>query len=1305
MHRFWQVPCRYCSFLRPAGRKILLSLLGGILLAAARAQLPQITVVPGLPRQVVTSLLQDRDGYLWIGTRSGLFRYDGYEAVHFVADQTDSSALLNNTISSINEGPGGHIWVTTESGLSIYDPARRDFRSFFHRNYVPEVTFDETGRAWAVIGTRGLLHFHGDPVTGNLGDSLAPIDVSVLGLGTARTVDVAFDSLTNTVVLTGQGRAVFDRNALELLSLQSGTLTAAVPSPPGLKGPVLARATDRRGTEWVSTPEGLFFRTEDQARHSDFVPFRPGHEYFENNQITSLLTDRSGCLWVGSLRGIARIAGGPPRFRHHMIDHVHYQPEYSKISTLDYARQSERLWITTENSGVFTFRPASNTYEHVDLPAWIDEPLINSLELTDSTLWVSFDNSVLSFSLANGRVMTDAVRERSRQGSFAIPLLEVAPHEWWIGTWQHGLHRSVYPPDRPGMPVFDSVAPRLGQDPVYALLKDSRDRVWVGTRGGGIQRVQLPDGPVVVFNKGNDSGLRVNGILHLYEDGHGTVWAATRGGGVARFDEAEQRFRSFGLEEGLPDLTVCSIGETATGQLWVSTSNGLARYHPEGLLPFWGYHDEELFVNQDFSYQSVARDGRGHLYFGSLVGMTEVVPTPDPAPPSDAQVRLTAFRTLGDADEYADVRSRFPDELAHDENSFTLSVTSLNLTAPDRVRYAYRLAGLEERWNIGQPGERTIAYHEVPAGEYTLEIRNSDADGYWSEHPARFSFRVLAHPLLSRTALMVYGLLLLVLLVAGWLVRANWMRLRRKVARHRATIRRQNRQMIYLSDISHEMRNRLTLILGPLERVMQGQEVDQLAVQRIYQNALRLKQLSDRVMKLRRTEDGGFQLFVRSHALQPFLESVFDRVHDLALIRGIDLQRQFTNTRADVYFDSNVLEIILLNLLNNAIKYTPEGGVVELNVSLLTDSAPALQVVVRDTGIGIAKEELQQIFERFYRSEGTRRGEVEGTGIGLELVARLVNLHHGTIHLESEEGRFTEVKLVLPAGREFYESIGHLTSVSPTETLVSPPVPVAGEVRGTVLVVEDNAGIRELIRDTLQPVFHVLEAADGQQGLEMVTQNTPDLILSDLHMPELNGLELLRHVRARPASRSTPFLLLTGRYSESMKLDALQAGVNDIMEKPFSGELLTWRIKSLIAERNRLTQQLEDQPRVYRIEPSDQPDDMLSADEQFLQRLNYLMEEHFASSELNVEFLAAELAMSRPTLYRHMERLLQEAPANFIKRYRLKKSALLLQQCKFQVSEVAYMTGFSNPKYFSKCFHKEFGSTPSQYVKGLSVAE
>lgn len=1266
-----------------------------------------ITNVPELPRQVVTSLLQDEEGYLWIGTRSGLFRYDGYEALHFVADHTDSTALINNTISSITQGPQGNIWVTTESGVSIYDPRTKRFRSYFHRHYVRQITFDETGRAWGVVGTLGLLHLATGLNAVPPEDAIAPIDVDVLGLGTSRTVSIAFDSVANEVILTGNSRATFDRKNLQLLALEPLHDATSPEALPGVSGTVLARSTDGKQHEWVATDAGLYYRNQTDTDNR-FVPYRPDHEYFENNQITSLLTDRQGCLWVGSLRGVARIAGGPDRFRHHMVDDAGYQPEYSKILHLESALAQGRIWITTENSGLYAYHPPTDAYEHVELPATIDEREIYSVRDADTALWLSADNSIIEIGLGRERTQPASPREWARFGSYAIPLLEVRPGEWWIGTWSNGLHRVVTQDAGEGLPVFDSLTPHFGDDPVFTLLKDRQDRVWIGTRGAGVKRVRLTGGPVETFNKGNGSGLKVNGILHLYEDRSGSIWAATRGGGVARFDEHRQRFESFGLEDGLPDLTVCSIGETGDGELWLSTSNGLAHYLPDEMVPFWEYSNNDLFVNQDFSYQSVANDENGHLYFGSLVGFAEVVPKSGPRPPAEVQVRLTDFRVMGadgmteDRDTGLDAATDFPSELSHRENSFTVTVTSLNLSAADRVRYAYRITGLEQEWNIGRPGEREIVYHKLPAGSYTLEVTNSDADGYWNEYPARFSFRVGAHPLLTSTALAIYGLLILTLLMGGWLVRANWVRLRRKLARNRATIRRQNRQMIYLSDISHEMRNRLTLILGPLERVMQGKEVDQVAVQRIYQNALRLKQLSDRVMKMRRTEDGGFQLRVKPHVLAPFLDGVYDRVHDLALIRGVELRKHFPAGRAEAFFDANVLEIILLNLLNNAIKYTPEGGSVKMQVGYPPDSTSELQITVRDTGIGIAKEELQQIFERFYRSETVDGSAIEGTGIGLELVARLVNLHHGTIHLQSEEGSFTEVKLLLPVGEEFYRSIGHLAAISPTDALVGDTGGVEAESRGTILVVEDNDGIRELIRDTLQPAFAILEAADGRQGLAIAVDRKPDLILSDLQMPEMDGLELLAHVRADPELTHVPFLILTGRYSEHLKLEALRAGVTDIIEKPFSGELLMWRMKSLFAERKRLEQATDDRPRVYTIEPTN-PDELLSADEQFLQQLNQLMEEHHASGSLNVEFLATELAMSRPTLYRYMERLLQEAPANFIKRYRLKKAALLLQQRKFQVSEVAYMTGFSNPKYFSKCFQKEYGSTPTQYVTEMSL--
>ncbi|NJB86057.1 signal transduction histidine kinase/ligand-binding sensor domain-containing protein/DNA-binding response OmpR family regulator [Lewinella marina] len=1280
-------------------RQWLLGAVAAILTVTLAAQpTATITAVPELPKQVVTALHQDQQGYLWVGTRSGLFRYDGYEAVHYVADQTDSTALINNTISSIAEGPRGRIWVTTESGISLFDPLTGVFRSFFHRNYVRKVSFDERGRAWAVIGTLGLLHFPGDAPFDSLPEAVAPIDIGFLGFADPQSVSIGFDTLDDRVILTGNATATFDRESLQLLSRGGGGERQS-PTPQRMEGaPVIAAVKGKSGEEWVATAQRLYHR--GRGSKAEFAAFRPGHEFFENNQLTALLADRQGCLWVGSLRGVGKITSPRGRFGHHMIAATPGGPESNQVTAIRSAGGGQPLWVTTNNGGLFAFNPAAGSFERQTFPGQLPTTTILGLRTADTALWVAASNAVVSLDLERGELLGDSLREWLRVGSYATSMVEVTDGEWWVGTWQDGLHRISAPGASASPPAFEQLTQELGRDPIFSMIRDRGNRIWIGTRGGGIKRVTLPAGPIVTYDKRRGSGLRSDGILQLYEDRNGVIWAATRGGGVARFDEENDRFLSYGRESGLPDLTVCSIGETGNGELWLSTSSGLAHHLPGELVPFWAYSSEDQFINREFSFQSVGTDGRGHLFFGNQVGITEVSSGPTAEARAFNPVRLAGFRSIGDPEEETEVLSHFPARLDHRHNGFEVAVTSLDLAAPDQIRFAYRIAGLEDDWNIGDPGIRTITYHQLPAGDYVLEVRNSDADGYWNDEPARFSFRVLSHPLLTQTALTVYAAVVLLLLVAGWLIWNNWMRLRRKLARNLATIRRQNRQMIYLSDISHEMRNRLTLILGPLERVMQGKEVDQVAVQRIYQNAVRLKQLSDRVMKMRRTEDGGFQLWVRAHAPGPFLESVFDRVHDLAQIRGIDLRRHFPEGTGEIYFDSNVLEIILLNLLNNAIKYTPEGGSVELKVGLSTEVAPKLLLSVRDSGIGIAREELQRIFDRFYRSEHANASSIEGTGIGLELVARLVNLHHGTIQLESEEGKFTEVSVALPVGRQFYASMGHLDGISPVESLVAAPTGSDREPLGTVLVVEDNAGIRELIRETLCESFQVLEAPNGQRGLELALEAQPDLILSDLHMPGLSGLELLTAVRGDARTGTTPFLILTGRTSVNLRLDALQAGVTDIIEKPFSGELLRWRIKSLVAERRKLAALTDDQPRVYTIEPSE-PDDCLSADEQFLQRLNQLMEEHYASSDLSVEFLAAELSMSRPTLYRHMERLLQEAPANFIKRFRLKKAALLLQQRKFQVSEVAYMTGFNTPKYFSKCFQKEFGHTPSQYVAGL----
>ena len=1305
-----------------------------------------------LPQQAINCIYQDSEGYLWVGTRSGLFRYDGFEVKHFVADLTDSTALVNNTVSGIIEDKTGNIWISTHSGLSVWKKREQQFLSSFNRHRVSGLCVDGDGILWGIVENHGVLRLESRQEVEDLDQYIHKTNVknitlegsyNLWGVGPADSKYLFFGSrkglwtmdkktfvlrrseipddliglhLKNNRLWVARASGEIMELSLDSKSKEGFRINRSIPSPKAY-GRITSFFLDYYDNLWIATQQGLFYGKIDID--GPFHSFEESGDFLNNNQVLTATTDHQGGIWLGTLKGVAVIKQQNAELEHRLVLSDDYFPINNHVISIYFGQQTQRLWLVVQNEGLFWYNPATDEFHKPELPADIPDQSLHLVQETKTELLLGFEDKVAGLPLSYFDQKIQASIDLKIEGVEVTPILEVAPGEWWAGSWRNGLQRFFEKNASDSLAFFRKIRQAIGEThPVYCLLKDHRNHLWIGTRGGGIYRADLETGVLDHYDKTNGSGLQSNGVLCILEDRQGRIWVGTRGGGLHRFLSDVNQFISFGLAEGLPDLTICDLEEMPNGDIWMSTEKGLARYLPGQDISFLAYDRRDGVFNTEFSYLAGTQDQEGNTYFGSQVGITILsgLDTLMTSPP--AKVVFTGFNILDDNKKnsaektsLSNLLNRKKIDLDHAQNSFSISFSSLDFQAPHKLRYAYQLVGYDPDWQYEQENNRIATYYDVPAGNYTFKLKGSNSDGIWISNQPELQINIRKHFLKSDIALTAYALISFLLLTAALILRRRWQKMAEKLEAEKALIRKQKRQMVFFSDISHEIRNRLTLILGPLEKVLEGKEIDQASVQRIYQNAQRLKRLSDRVMEVRKTESGQFRLQVSQQNVDVFMRSVHQEIADLTQVRGIQYQYAASLAPNPIFFDAHVLEIILLNLLNNAIKYTPEGGKVSVRIEYVFDKdhpqLPAgncLKFAVKDNGIGIPKEDLEHIFKRFFRSKNNEPNVIAGTGIGLDLVARLINLHHGIIQVESEEGEYTEVQFTIPVDAPHYHQIEKGMQEKEESLSSSPVFSDNGEEKrmdgATILIVEDNWEVRELIRESLEEEFRVLEATDGSEGFEKAKSEKPDLILSDLVMPKMDGIGLLTQVRAHEELKHLPFLILTARYSEEQKMQALKSQVDDFLEKPFSGEMLRWRIKNLLQSRHLLKDKFG-QDRAYILEP-DTAGEYLSADEEFLQNLSLLMEEHLADSFLNVEFLASKLAMSRPTLYRHMERLLKDAPANFIKKYRLKKAALFLQENKLQISEVAYMTGFNNPKYFTKCFQKEFGCTPSEYVRSLT---
>jgi signal transduction histidine kinase/ligand-binding sensor domain-containing protein/DNA-binding response OmpR family regulator len=1299
----------------------------------------------GLPQNSVIDITQTSDGYLWLGTLEGLVRFDGVRFVVF--DRRTNPELTSQRMQVLEPDPAGYLLVGTENGGLL----RFDGREF---TPVPFPGRSPTG--WSATSLQ--IDREGDIWVGTL------IELLRLPAGGER-LEVVLDD-TNGVwqlfedpdgmlwVGTNRGILLGGRGGFETLDLPPEIGTYPVRSfeiagpdelwvslwssggvlrlerPPGagwdaaavtrhLAGMTIIHVVrDRQGSLWMASEGAGLLRFSDRGLETLGTDRGYPSEY-----VLAIYEDREGNLWTGAdSGGLCQLRDG----KFTVLREAEGLSDDFVLSVLEDRRGD--LWVGTYGAGLNRLRPDRwplevETYglrEGLpDLWVW------SLLDASDGTLWVGTYDGVVR--LRDGRVV-ESLSESLFRGIWVRHLLEDSSGTIWLAT-NHGLHRvdgrSVRRLD--GIPEGETV---------MTLLEDSSGVLWIGTRSG-VFRLPL-DGeaarPAWVQAMGRSTARG------MHEDGEGRVWVGTEGFGLYVWDGGDVLHLTGA--EGLHDDLISSILEDGEGDLWLSSNKGIFRASKEELIAAasGGPPAGEVFDAADGmpsrecnggSQPAGWKDSAGRLWFPTIKGLVGIDPSDIPVnrvpPPVHVEsVVVDGVERFGAAG---------PLTLEPGRHAVRFDFTGLSLVAPETVRFRYRLQGFDEEW-MEEVGRRSAFYTNLPPGSYTFRVAAANDDGVWSAAEATFGLRQLPHfwqTNLFRLSAIV-GVLLLGVAVSAWRMRA----LSRRAAQLETTVAERTRQLArevekteeqaaklreldevksrFFANISHEFRTPLTLILGPLDGMLQGDDRDlgdrdRGELRRVRAAGRRLSRLIEQLLGISKLAAGRVKLTAEPLDLAAFLGRLIDVFASLAEAREVELTFDAAGAGSLVaWCDAEKLETIVSNLLSNALKFTPAGG--RVVVRLAVADGERARIEVEDSGVGIPGEEQAKLFDRFYQVARTDTG---GTGIGLSLVRDLVELHRGRIGVSSREGDGTTFTVELPLGRE------HLTDddLAPTAaaggagpTLANarleasveasaertPRTPRRGAEHGAkatgplVLVVDDHPGLRDFVRRGLEESgFRVAEAADGRSGLEAARELDPALILSDVMMPEVDGFELCRRVKADPEIDHIPVVLLTARADPEDKLQGFEHGADAYLPKPFDQTELRVRVGNLIESRSRLRERYRRDGRLLPEEIAATP-----LDQAFLERLVATLEERLADPGLDVTGLAREMAMSRRSLQRKLKALTGDTPHELLQRFRLERADQLLQQGAGNVGEVALAVGYEDPGTFTKAFRRRFDLAPSE---------
>lgn len=1287
----------------------------------------------GLLQNTVHAILQDNQGFMWFGTKDGLDRYDGVSFHSFIKE---SGTLGNNFVTVLYEDQKGHIWIGTDVGVYIYSPStekvkRFDVKSNLNTSIehtVFTIIGDNDGGVWIASQGEGVFYYHIE--TKKLFNYLT----DGIGEKSLKHVDrICFDTNNVCWLFLQDGNLYFSKDQLITLSpvfpvdgnepFKHEIISKIISGPynciyvgtmRGLKEVNLTNKSirniltkDSTGDDiyvreiafysddelWIGTEMGLYIHNLN-TKETIHLQNVDGDPYsISDNAIYSICKDKEGGMWIGSYFG---------GVNYYPKQYSYFNKFYPRLGTLDMGKRVREfcpspdgtLWIGTEDKGLMQYNPLTGKIKallHMDIYR-----NVHGLCLDNDYLWVgTFSRGLNRIDLRNNRV-----KHYDAPSNDIFSIYKTTSGDLWIGS-TYGLSKYIRETDR-----FEHI-PLLEGIFIYHIKEDRHGNIWLATYVNGLYKMDVNTGKLknFVYNESDTTSISSNKVLSLFEDSQNNLWITTQGGGFCRYEPSTQTFVRYGSNIGLPSNVTYRIEEDEKGFFWISTNKGLVHFDPK-TERYKVYTTANGLLSNQFNYQSSYKDKNGKMYFGCINGFISFDPSTfvnnDFIPP----VVITEFKLFNkkvsvDENKYPLAQSiTFSNqiELKSFHNSFSLGVAALSYQSPEMNILKYKLEGFDTDWIVANAG--SISYSNLSHGKYTLKLKGANSDGVWNENVRSLHINILPPFYLTIWAYGLYALLFIVILFSVFYFLNK--RTKNKQAYLMIKFEQEKERELYMSkinfftNVAHEIRTPLTLIKSPLESILKEHTLSEEVQQElglINKNVERLSTLTNQLLDFRKAENKAFQINVAECNISQVVQSVVNRFSFLAKKNKLNFLVQLPKEEIIGFVDDEVLIKIVSNLLTNAFKYTETY----VNLSLFIDvDKNSFLLSVSNDGVVIPLEKRAEIFLPFVQYENEKR-PMPGTGIGLPLARSLAELHKGTLTMDQSED-FNCFILQIPIIHQEAKAIKESKMVEKDEDIEDRLDQHISSLtdkdeKNTLLIVEDNVDLLHFLARKLSLHFHVFTAENGVEALRQLENIDVDLVISDIMMPEMDGLELCHHLKSSVETSHIPIVLLTAKTNVESKIEGMEHNADSYIEKPFSLEYLKANITSILFNRDSLRKKFIDSPFV-KIDSLAQT----KADKEFIQKLNQYIAENLNNPELVIDDIAEAMHVGRSNLYRKLKGIIDMSPNEYLRLERLKKAAQLLKEEGQGVVDIAYKVGFNSPSYFSSCFKKQFGVLPKDFI-------